>query len=83
MEANRAGYDEALLLTEDGYVADGSGENVFIVRDGVIFTPGPLRVDPARDHARLDHPDRARPRAPGRHEKPLIRTDLYAATRSS
>ena len=36
MEANRAGYDEALLLTEDGYVADGSGENLFVVKDGVI-----------------------------------------------
>jgi branched-chain amino acid aminotransferase len=33
-EAQRAGYDEAILLTHDGYVADGPGENVFIVRDG-------------------------------------------------
>ena len=39
MEANRAGYDEALLLTEDGYVGDGSGENIFVVKDGVIYTP--------------------------------------------
>jgi branched-chain amino acid aminotransferase len=38
-EANRGGYDEAILLTADGYIADGSGENVFIVRDGVIYTP--------------------------------------------
>ncbi len=38
-EANRAGYDEAILLTADGYIADGSGENVFIVKDGTIFTP--------------------------------------------
>jgi branched-chain amino acid aminotransferase len=38
-EANRAGYDEAILLTADGYVADGSGENVFVVRDGVLSTP--------------------------------------------
>src|SRR2546423_5878390 len=38
-EANRAGYDEAILLTADGFIADGSGENVFIVRDGRIFTP--------------------------------------------
>ena len=34
-EANRAGYDEAILLTADGYVADGSGENIFVVKDGV------------------------------------------------
>jgi branched-chain amino acid aminotransferase len=38
-EANRAGYDEAILLTADGYVADGSGENIFVVKDGVITTP--------------------------------------------
>jgi branched-chain amino acid aminotransferase len=38
-EANRAGYDEAILLTGDGYVADGSGETVFVVKDGVIATP--------------------------------------------
>src|SRR5205085_101342 len=38
-EANRAGYDEAILLTTDGFIADGSGENVFVVRDGRIFTP--------------------------------------------
>ena len=34
IEANRAGYDEAILLTADGYIADGSGENIFIVKDG-------------------------------------------------
>ena len=38
-EALDAGYDEAILLTGDGYVADGSGENVFAVRDGVVSTP--------------------------------------------
>ena len=35
----RAGYDEAILLNEQGFVADGSGENVFVVRDGVLHTP--------------------------------------------
>ena len=39
MEASRGGYDEAILLTEDGYVGDGSGENIFIVKGGVIATP--------------------------------------------
>jgi len=38
-EANRAGYDEAILLTAEGHIADGSGENVFIVKDGTIYTP--------------------------------------------
>src|SRR6266545_1703555 len=35
-EANRAGYDEAILLTADGFIADGSGENVFVVKNGQI-----------------------------------------------
>lgn len=38
-EALAAGCDEALMLDTDGYVAEGSGENVFIVADGVIHTP--------------------------------------------
>ena len=38
-EANRAGYDEAILLTAEGYVADGSGENIFVVKDGKLSTP--------------------------------------------
>jgi branched-chain amino acid aminotransferase len=38
-EAVRAGYDEAIMLTDDGYIADGPGENVFAVKDGVIGTP--------------------------------------------
>ena len=38
-EAVTDGYDEALLLDVDGYVAEGSGENFFMVQDGVIYTP--------------------------------------------
>jgi branched-chain amino acid aminotransferase len=38
-EAVSAGADEALLLDPEGYVAEGSGENVFIVKNGVIYTP--------------------------------------------
>src|SRR6266481_10050093 len=38
-EARRNGYDEALLLDVHGYVAEGSGENFFVVRDGVVRTP--------------------------------------------
>lgn len=38
-EALKDGYDEAMLLDTDGYVAEGSGENVFIVRNGKIKTP--------------------------------------------
>lgn len=38
-EALRDGYDEALLLDASGFVMEGSGENIFIVRDGVLYTP--------------------------------------------
>lgn len=38
-EATSDGYDEALLLDASGYVAEGSGENVFIVRNGKLYTP--------------------------------------------
>ena len=38
-EAISCGYDEALLLDPEGFVAEGSGENLFIVRDGVLYTP--------------------------------------------
>ncbi|OBS09624.1 branched-chain amino acid transaminase [Acidihalobacter prosperus] len=38
-DATACGYDEALLLDTEGYVAEGSGENVFIVHDGALYTP--------------------------------------------
>ena len=38
-EAIACGCDEALLLDTEGYVSEGSGENIFIVRDGVLYTP--------------------------------------------
>lgn len=38
-EALASGCDEALLLDPEGYVAEGSGENVFIVRNGILYTP--------------------------------------------
>ncbi len=38
-EAIENGFDEAIMLTADGYVADGSGENIFLVTDGKLVTP--------------------------------------------
>jgi branched-chain amino acid aminotransferase len=38
-EVTAEGYDEALLLDTDGYVSEGAGENVFLVRNGKIYTP--------------------------------------------
>jgi len=40
IEASKAGYEEAILLDDRGMVCEGSGENLFVVKDGVIATPG-------------------------------------------
>ena len=39
IEASTHGYDEAILLNEAGYVCEGTGENIFVVRDGKVVTP--------------------------------------------
>jgi branched-chain amino acid aminotransferase len=39
IESKRAGYEEAILLDDKGHVCEGSGENIFIVKDGVLATP--------------------------------------------
>jgi branched-chain amino acid aminotransferase len=38
-EAMLNGYDEALVLTDDGHISEGSAENIFVLRDGVLATP--------------------------------------------
>ena len=38
-EATLAGFDEAIMLTQDGFVSEGSGENLFMINNGVIYTP--------------------------------------------
>ena len=77
-EAQRAGYDEAILLTDDGTIADGSGENIFIVKDGVIATPD-LSASILPGITRETIIDLARSLGYTVHEKRLIRTDLYTA----
>ena len=39
IEADKAGYEEAILLDTHGYVCEGTGENLFVVKDGIIATP--------------------------------------------
>ena len=39
LEATQHGYDEGLLLDVDGFVAEGAGENIFVIKDGVIYEP--------------------------------------------
>ena len=77
-EAQRGGYREAILLNEHGYVADGPGENIFVVKDGVIFTPD-LQVSILPGLTRHAVTTIARDLGYTVHEKNLIRTDLYLA----
>jgi branched-chain amino acid aminotransferase len=77
-EAVRAGYQEAILLTAEGFIADGSGESIFIVKDGVIYTPdlsASILVGITRNSVIQIAQDLGHTVV----EKPLIRTDLYLA----
>jgi branched-chain amino acid aminotransferase len=78
MEANRAGYEEAILLTDEGFIADGSGENVFIVRDATIYTPD-LSASILPGITRDTIIQIAQDLGHRVVEKTLIRTDLYLA----
>jgi branched-chain amino acid aminotransferase len=77
-EANRAGYDEAILLTAEGFIADGSGENVFIVKDGEIYTPD-LATSILPGITRDTVIQIAQDLGYQVREKSLIRSDLYLA----
>ena len=77
-EARRAGYDEAIMLSGDGYVADGPGENIFIVKEGRILTP-PLSMSILPGITRDTIIHLARAFGYSVEETLLIRTDLYLA----
>jgi branched-chain amino acid aminotransferase len=77
-EAHRAGYEEAILLTDDGCVADGPGENVFVIKDDVIATP-PLSTSILHGITRDTVMQLARERGYTVVEKSIIRPDLYLA----
>ena len=76
IEAIKSGYDEAILLNTQGFVSECTGENVFIVKNGVLITP-PLSSG-ALDghHARLRHDDRARLRVRGARGQPAAQRPL-------
>jgi branched-chain amino acid aminotransferase len=78
MEVRRAGYDEAILLTSDGYVADGPGENIFVVRRGVLYTPD-LATSILPGITRDTIVQIAQDLGHQVVEKQLIRSDLYLA----
>jgi branched-chain amino acid aminotransferase len=78
VEALRAGYDEAILLNEHGQVAEGSGENVFVVKDGVLLTP-PLSAGVLRGITRDAVISFARDLNIPFTEANLLRHDIYLA----
>lgn len=78
LEATRAGYDEAILLTDDGYVADGSGENIFLIRDEILSTPD-LSASILPGITRQTVIEIAQTLGYAVHERQVIRSDLYIA----
>jgi branched-chain amino acid aminotransferase len=78
VEAIKAGYDEAIMLNPQGFVAEASGENIFIARDGELITP-PLSAGALVGITRDSVMRIARDLGVGVHEADLVRTDLYTA----
>jgi branched-chain amino acid aminotransferase len=78
VEALKAGYDEAVLLNEHGRVSEGSGENIFVVKDGVLMTP-PLSEGVLQGITRETVITFARDLDIPFVESPLLRQDLYLA----
>jgi branched-chain amino acid aminotransferase len=78
LEATRAGYDEAILLTDDGYVADGSGENIFVIKDEILSTPD-LSASILPGITRQTVMEIAHSLGYAVHERQVIRSDLYIA----
>jgi len=77
-EAQNAGYDEAIMLTPEGTVADGPGETIFVVKHGKIFTPD-LSTGILHGITRDSIIQIAEDLGYVVHERTLIRSDLYLA----
>lgn len=77
-EALRGGYDEALMLNTDGFVSEGSGENLFVIRDGVATTP-PIAAGVLEGLTRDTMITLLREEGVEVAETQVTRTDLYYA----
>ena len=77
-EAMLNGYDEAIVLTQDGHVAEGSAENLFMVRDGVLITP-PVSDDILEGITRAGVFEIAKHLDIPIKERSIDRTELYIA----
>lgn len=77
-EAVRDSYDEAILLNTQGFVSEGSGENIFVVKDGVVTTP-PVSAGILEGITRESVMTMLRDAGHQVQESNLIRSDLYYA----
>ena len=78
VESLKAGYDEAIMLNQYGNVTDGTGENVFVVSRGVLFTP-PTHAGSLDGITRASVMTIARDLGHEVREENLVRADLYNA----
>ncbi|QBP40289.1 branched-chain-amino-acid transaminase [Paenisporosarcina antarctica] len=78
LEANQAGVDEALMLNAQGYVTEGSADNIFIVKNGVIITP-PVYLGALDGITRNAIIDLANKNGYELKETPFTRHDVYVA----
>ena len=78
IEANAHGYNEAVMLNEEGKVCEGTGENLFIVKDRTIITP-PVSDGILEGITRDSIMTIARDRGYAVEERSMVRTDLYTA----
>jgi branched-chain amino acid aminotransferase len=78
IEALKAGYDEAILLSPQGYVSECTGENIFVVKDDVIYTP-PISAGALEGITQDSVRTIARDLGIEYREANLVRTDLYTA----
>jgi branched-chain amino acid aminotransferase len=78
VEALKSGYDEAILLNSHGFVAECTGENIFVVKDGALLTP-PLSSGALEGVTRDSVMTIARDLGYEVREENLLRTDMYSA----
>jgi len=78
LEANQVGVQEALMLNDQGYVTEGSADNIFIVKNGVIYTP-PVYLGALEGITRNAIIDMARAKGYEVRESPFTRHDVYVA----
>ncbi|RKL65614.1 branched-chain amino acid aminotransferase [Salipaludibacillus neizhouensis] len=78
LEANQAGVDEALMLNDQGYVTEGSADNIFIIKNNTIFTP-PVYLGALEGITRNAIIDLAKTNGYVMKESPFTRHDVYVA----